>query len=370
MDRKEMGRILDEWMARGYAKLRASRRLPRGRNLLKSYLIEANVPNVAEDREAVPRFFAECVTHVSVDVRSTDDPTIYVLNFERQRIGVFLDTIDPRFWLLHTTAQAQQSDAAIRNLVQRSPLLDAAWLPSQQLAAWSDELGSPRVLTAKFSIPTGMYQDDLPEEEFRDESLYFRIGSTGNALERWSEFRRAKILAPSLALWTARVVRRQPDRGEVVTEDLTAGGKLTCRGNSFRLHQEFLHGLRSRYAQLITGWEDLYRIGWIPQDRGVRPAGNPAEIPLPKTLDEDSLETLLGAMFNCGEPYRLYGVPVRQGDQRYVVRGVDLHTGDKVDFEINSDLVRVYLFPTTCGNTLARLITNLQHFHDARIQFA
>jgi hypothetical protein len=367
MDRKELARDLDDWMSRGYAKLRATGRLAFGRNLLKSYLIEANTDATENGRNMVSIFFAERLEANVVTVTETDDPTIHWLETRRSNTMFYLDTLDSRFWLLHTTAQAQEADAAVRNLVQRTPMLDAAWLPANQLASWSSELGTPRLLTAKFSVPTGLYQDDLPEEEFLDESLFLKIGSTGNALERWNEYRKAKVLSPSMALWAARVTRRRPNRDEIVIEDLTATGKLTCRGNSFGLHQEFLHGLRSRYAQLITNWEGIYRTGWHRQANFARPTGIPAEIRLPAPLDDEGLERLLGSMFNCGEPYRLYGVPVQQGDQRYVTKAVDLHTGDKIDFEITPEVVRVYMFATTCGNTLARLLTNLQHFHDARV---
>jgi hypothetical protein len=367
MNRKEMARILEEWMTQSYAKLRTSGRIPHGRNLLKTYLIEANAPDVGDKRDAVQRFFSDGPLSRSVTLTQTDDSTIHLLRFERQGVEFFLDTIDPRFWVLHTVAQAHGADTAVRALVHKTGLLDAAWFPARHLAEWATELGSARLLTAKFSVPTGLYQDDLPEDEFLDESLFLRIGATGNAFERWNKFRETEVLKPTLALWSARVARRQPNRDDVVVEDVTAVGKLTCRGTSFRLHQEFLHGLRSKYSELIVGWEAKYRTGWQQQSGSVIPTGNAAEIVLPESLSSVELEHLLSSMFNCGDPYRLYGVPVQQGTQRYVAKGVDLHTGDKIDFEITPEMIRVYLYPTTCGNSLARLVTNLQHFQDARI---
>ncbi len=216
-----------------------------------------------------------------------------------------------------------------------------------------EDLGVPRTLTAKFSVPTGLYREDLPEDEFLDDSLLLRIGSTGNALRRWQSYRESEALAPSLALWAARIVRRESDRDQVVVDDVTAAGKLTCRGTSFRLHQELLLGLKNRYAELIGEWEERYRLGWSREGLSAKPTGTTADIVLPEGLQEPDLEELLDSLFNCGEPYRLYGVPIRQGTLRYVVKGVDLHTGDKVDFEVGPDIIRVYLYPTTCGNVLA-----------------
>lgn len=368
MDRKEMTRHLDEWMSSSYAHFRASRRLPRGRNPLKSYIVEANALDGSKRQEGVTSFFKHADLPIPVEVEETDDPTLQILRIGRSGVSFFLDTLDTRFWLLHSTATADAADSAVRTLVHRTRLLDSAWLPSRQFEAWAGDLGVPRVLTAKFSVPTGLYREELPEEEFLDESLLFRIGANGDARERWRAYRDSEALAPSLALWSARIARREPDRDGAIVDDVTAAGKLTCRGNSFRLHQDLLHGLKNRYAELIVGWEKRYRLGWERHGSSAKPTGITAEITFPVPLDESALENLLGTLFNCGEPYRLYGVPLRQGLLRYVVRGVDLHTGDKIDFEINPTLLRLYLYPTTCGNVLARLLSNLQHYHDARVE--
>lgn len=360
-----MGRVLDEWMARGYSQFVQTGRLPRGRNPLKSYLVEANVPEVDERPDGIASFFAGNDLPFTVRLERTDDPTLHQI--EVGRVRFFLDTLDPRFWLLHSTAAAEATDAAVRSLVNRTPLLDSAWLPSRHLESWSGELGVPRVLTAKFAVPTGLYRDDLPDDPFLDDSLLLRVGATGDAQVRWETLRGSAPLAPSLALWSARIVRREPDRDNVVVDDVTADGKLTSRGDSFRLHQELLVGLKDRYARLVTGWEERYRLGWVASGDGVRPTGRTADLTLPAPLDEHGLESLLGKLFTGGEPYRLYGVPVRQGVLRYVVRGIDLHTGDKIDFEFRPDIIRAYLYPSTCGNVLARLLTNLQHYHDARV---
>lgn len=368
MDRKGMARTLEEGMAKGYAHLKGTGRLPRGRNPLKSYLIEANAPEVGEYRDGVRRFFGGSDLPVSVEVVETDDPTIHQIRIGGNRIEFFLDTFDVRFWLLHSTASADEADGAIRSLVHRTPFLDSVWLPSRQFETWAGRLGTPRVMTAKFSMPTGgLYREDLPDEEFLDNSLLFRIGATGDARPRWKDYRESPALAPSLALWSARIARREEDRDLIVVDDVTAVGKATSRGNSFRLHQELLHTLKNLYSDLIVGWESKHRLGWTRNGSSLHPTGSTAVVRLPAPLMEQEIEDLLRKLFNCGEPYRLYGVPVRQSGLRYVAKGVDLHTGDKIDFEMTPDFLRIYLYPSTCGNVLARLLTNLQHYHDARV---
>ena len=365
-----MARILDKWIATTYASAKRSRRLPSGRNALKSYIVEANASPVSENGALVNHFFSHEDIPVPVKLNATDDPSLNLVSVSvgSNEVEFYLDTLDSRYWIFHTIAAASAADSAIRALVHRTRLLDAAWMPSGQLETWSGELGVPRVVTAKFSMPTGLYQDELLDEEYQDESLYSSIGSTGDARTRLSKYRQSEALAPNLALWATRIARRDSSQDLVVVDDVTASGKLTCRGNSFRLHQELLLGLKARYADMIQRWESTYRLGWEPIGEGVKPTGETAELRLPESLNEDQEERLLQVLFNCGEPYRLYGVPIRNGDQRYIVRAVDLHTGDKIDFELLPDTLRAYLYPTTCGNVLARLLTNLQHYHDARVQ--
>lgn len=291
MDRKEMARVLDEWMSSSYVHFKESGRLPHGRNPLKSYLVEANVPEISEQRDSVRTFFKNADLPIPVEVEETDDPTLQTLRIGRRRVPFFLDSFDTRFWLLHSTATADAADGAVRTLVHRTRLLDSAWLPSRQFETWSGELGVPRVLTAKFSVPTGLYRDELPEEEFLDESLLFRIGANGDARNRWRTYRESEALAPSLALWSARIARSEQDRDATIIDDVTAVGKLTCRGNSFRLHQDLLHGLKNRYADLVDGWEGRYRLGWERQGTTAKPTGSTAEIALPIPLTESELST-------------------------------------------------------------------------------
>jgi hypothetical protein len=168
-----------------------------------------------------------------------------------------------------------------------------------------------------------------------------------------------------MALWSANVARQNDDL--VVRDDITAFGKATSRGNSFLLHQELISSVRSFYSQLIQNWEAAYRIRWVQRPSGLLPTGSPAEVQFIDPLSESLQLILLGHLFNSGEPYRLYGVPEDQGAGRFVTRAVDLHTGDSLDIELTRTVLRVYLGQDSCGNVLARLLTNLQHHFDARL---
>jgi hypothetical protein len=79
----------------------------------------------------------------------------------------------------------------------------------------------------------------------------------------------------------------------------------------------------------------------------------------------ENLDRLVHGLFTANEPFRLWGVPERTPGG-WFADAVDLHIGHPLRMDILSDRVRVLLEPETCGNTLARLLTNLQQRLDAR----
>lgn len=73
-------------------------------------------------------------------------------------------------------------------------------------------------------------------------------------------------------------------------------------------------------------------------------------------------------LFTSKEPFRLWAVPREVVRGQWEANAVDLHVGHVVRLEITSRWMRVLLDDTACGNTLARLIANLQHRFDARTE--
>lgn len=372
MDRKTLAHQLERWITEGHFFFEETGRYESNRPLLKSYLVEANAPEVEDRADAVASFFERIGLPVEVQVFPSDDPSIHrvVIGRSNSPATFFLDTLDHRYWIFHTVESASDADQAIRRLVHQTRFLDACWFPSHQLGKWSGEVGTPRSLTAKFAVPSLLYRETITDEDLLKDSLYLRIGSRGDARTRWDQITESgSILAPQMALWSTKVVRHLDDGASTITSDVTASGKMTSKGTSFRLHQEILAGLRSRYRDMIDAWEQTYRIGWDSKNGGLQPSGAVATLAFPDAKSEGEIETIITQIFSCTEPFRLFGIPAKHGSTRYTIRGIDLHTGDKVDFEITSDFIRTYLYPTTCGNVLARLLTNLQHFVDARISF-
>ena len=81
-----------------------------------------------------------------------------------------------------------------------------------------------------------------------------------------------------------------------------------------------------------------------------------------------NLEVFCESIFSSGEPFRLWGVPTRLAKDFYRVQALDLHMGTPLQFEIGPQFLRVYLPVGSCGNSVVRLYTNLQHHYDSLIQ--
>ena len=62
------------------------------------------------------------------------------------------------------------------------------------------------------------------------------------------------------------------------------------------------------------------------------------------------------------------GLPIATGPHSFRVNAIDLHVGKRMSFELSPEFMRVYLAPGGCGNSLARLYTNLQHHYNSQIE--
>lgn len=339
------------------------------KQLLKSYLIEANAGDFLNEKNGLLRFFEKIHASASLSVNEGRDTTLRQARIGNHDAEFFIDTYDPRFWIVHSLAPAQEADQAIKQLVQRTRLLDSFWIPCEEFESWAQEAGTPRTVSGKFAINTGLYQENIQDEAFQDESFYLKIGSSANAMLRWKEFQSAEQFRNLHAIWSARIHRRHgtEDEAPIAIDEVTAAGKVTARGNSFSPHEAILRVFQKNYRDLITGWEEKYRSKYRTLDGGLAIEGQVATIEWhTPPLSEALFQQIIRQMFNSGEPYRLYGAPVQSFAERVSVQAVDLHTGGPIRLELSPKRLWIHLNEKSCGNVIARLLTNLQHYLDAR----
>jgi hypothetical protein len=49
------------------------------------------------------------------------------------------------------------------------------------------------------------------------------------------------------------------------------------------------------------------------------------------------------------------------------IEAVDLHTSSRLRLDVTPDFMRIYLGPNACGNTVARILRNIQGHIDSTV---
>ena len=134
----------------------------------------------------------------------------------------------------------------------------------------------------------------------------------------------------------------------------------------FGFHHAIVRRVVDRYRRFVEGaewralrWEEL-------PEGGARPFGSPITLRFSQRIPD--LDYLLEQPFSASEPFRLWGLPRHDGEGVAEVEAVDLHVGQRLRFDITAEWLRVYLFEGGCGNTVTRLVSNLQHHFDTALK--
>lgn len=109
--------------------------------------IGLEVNHGAEPLEALAGIAHQIDGHMS----TTADSTLAMISTEDG--GFFVDVLDPRFWLLHTTSPAGWSQSVLRSVVARNRNVDWCWLTLDRVEGLRHR-GQERWFKADFRGPT------------------------------------------------------------------------------------------------------------------------------------------------------------------------------------------------------------------------
>jgi len=271
---------------------------------------------------------------------------------------MWVDQLDARFWSFHTDMAVQPARRYLHERVQRDRDLDWLWLPSQHLRRVSRDVPARRVRTDFRSAE--LRGGDAPGSGLRlqasgvsAEKLLDHLATSGSG-----EF------AGALSL-DAIQVDVEDGLGGTMTEAVDRKGVFACSGDSFDTHLQFVRSVVGRYASFVELLE-AKAIAWesLGEQGGGSLAGGPVGIAFREPVND--LDRFVDTMFTAREPFRLWGAP-RIEDGVAEIDAVDLHVGQRLRIDIGQTWMRIYLERGGCGNTVARLISNLQHRFDSRL---
>ncbi len=337
-----------------------------GGGLITSYLLEYHSHGESEALKGVLN---------SEDWSLGDvDGTIYTISDRDKPLG-FAEVVSPRYLLVHSARPTQEADASVMRRVRDSVDLDYAWLPGSYLERlWLDWIlpANPDRVShlkfdhiARFDLRTDLWEgptdgeNDASDEHRRYVSSVSEIRDRGTQLARVLPGLQA-VHPPFRAIQMVRVPSHQA-RGAF---DLWGWGKMTYRSPDFRRGRGYMEAFAEFYGRVVAAIEERL---WFSvegeSDLASEIRGAPLTLAFDPPLEPDVFEALIDTTFVRGVgPLRLWGNPIRVGERRVHVYGIDKHLWQRVHLELTPSGVTVVLPLGTCGNTVNRLIANVQRY--------
>lgn len=321
-------------------------------NPTKTFVLDVH----AEDPDA---YLADLVGAASVE--ATSDASLHGVHVPEGDFWV--DQLDERFWSFHTDMPSADAHRFLHARVESRRDLDWMWLPTEHLRQASPNRKARRVRTA-FSGRQLLGPDAVTSR--------LDLQVTGAEAERLLDYlAKNDEYRSAVSLSGVQVEVGDPDNGPL-TEAVNRLGKFAASGESFELHQQFVRSVVARYADFVRSLE-AKAIGWSPLDAGLDGGGTlmgqPVVIAFSRPVPD--LNRFAQELFASGVPFRLWGVPALTEDEAgpvVEVDAVDLHVGQRLRIDIGTTWMRVYMEQGSCGNTVARLASNLQHRFDGALR--
>ncbi len=330
------------------------------RTYIKTFMIESNqnINNIKLPEELS-----------GSSITDTDDKNLKLVkipNEGKTEIN-YLDISNARFWLLHTSSESRVIRNFVKTLITKNhSLLDFSWFPSSFLEEKCN-FGKGNGFHLKYR--NNFFRDEIEElvenskeiNYLKEFSMLFWGGRPNDILK---SLRNNTELVSGITLTQIKQIFNT--KLGYINENIGNSGIFTLtKGDSIPTYFLSINKVREGYTNVINKIEKEYMIKLSRAENRLNIEGTYAVIELKKPIE--NFELFIKGLFSTVEPFRLFGLPEVVEKDFIKVSAVDLHTNDKLNFEITPDYIRVFLYENACGNVLTRLITNLQLYYDSRI---
>ena len=371
--RREYFDYLDRWTVGTVDDLRAHMTT---RALTKGFLLETSRSNGARDALGALGSLNQEITPI--------DNTLYRLH-RRGEEGdwALIEVEDQRYPVLYTALESTFANSRVDRLIQNSPLLDRAWFAAPMFQnLWQLIIGAfpPNRFSQIVFEHECLYEAFADEPlESPDDAATDDMGLTKDEEEVLGvERRRARMqiterigkLAEALPKMRPNyeplesIVRLRmpaPRRGG---HDVYFDGRFTNRSDSIVSLRQTIQTVTDIYRRATERAEESSwpsPIDAIPQGRPIS-LGSPLLVKFGEQLDIDTFDRWIAALRRKNNRFRLWGTPISLGEGKVHLYATDNHLWQPIDLEITRDHLYAILPLGTCGNTIHRLVTNLQRF--------
>jgi hypothetical protein len=374
--RQQLFEFLQLSMQAGSERWNAEGMQRKGEGRAKAYLLDVHV-GAENAHENLLQLFRGAADEVGATVNETRDSQFFRL--ARGNAYLFLEAIDPRFVVAHTTSLVDQVDALVERLTDVEPSIDSAWLSSPFLLHLGQSVGRITARTTFFDSAS-FWQDPLPdsrsarqpddENQGGQSGQRFEFSAKGENLNAtaYEVLKASPEFAAVMGLSRVEITDTIPgdhadEPATFVSERVYKSGKVTGVGTSAERHLAIVDIIRNSYAYALRRIEASLALGATDTATGAGQAqGHPITIQF--SSPRNDLGSFCKRMFSAKKPFLLWGKPNRHSDEYFTIRSLDLHMQQSLYFEMTPRGIRVYLPAGGCANTVARLYSNVLSYVD------
>lgn len=335
-----------------------SKKLPGG--LLKSYLLETVGP--ASTPESFSAIFGR--SNLNLEHIPDSDTVFRVTDSKRQGIAL-AEKFSDRYLALYTMLPSQTSDKLVNSSVLMNPMLDHLWLSSQSFQALWRHVRSANngrrygKITFEHEALFAVTDGDLYNES---------RASRFTMVDRLDEIAiRMEPLQGAYAPLHSIVHLRIPAEGRG-GHDVYYDGKITNRSDSFLDHRSTLQYVISLYSRLTSNVEKRLWFSSREPEHALNSTGAVAEIIFGEELSEATFKRWITALFNNRKNrFRIGGFHTWLNDRKVHANAIDQHLWQPIMLELTTRRVIAVLPEGTCGNTINRLVSNIQRYVDPNV---
>jgi len=362
--------------------------------LVKSYLLETRDCNQSADLMDLPAFFSRHGVEIT-----PIDTGLYRADQDNEPIG-FIEAIRPRIVVLYSVMGVQSIDKFVHGLVLSTPEIDHVWLSGSTFnVLWKivAKLCQPHRYVRIVFTHDSVYDIDgspVPPQESEDHTVpedeeALEEESTNDDLQPVRERRAARfqlvdrirvvneklgLLQQTYSPLYAISQLRFPSPAGKGGHDFYDTGKVTNRSESFRDHRNHVLFVTRIYEEMLGRTEKQM---WYGVQTSVampgefrRLVGAPLVAEFKEHLSAPVFDYWVESTFQRQRNrFRLWGHPIRLGPTKVHVYGLDRHLWQPLFLELTAKGCVAIVPKGTCGNTVHRLVTNIQRYLDPGATF-
>jgi hypothetical protein len=303
----------------------------------------------------------------------------------------FVEVFTPRYFVFYTSQPSDIADSWVKNLVFNSPDLDHIWLSGLTFnVLWKRviQLSKPYRYVSLLFVHESIYEIDSKanepehnENEYNEDQSALIDRDVAEIIERRAakfklvdkisvvQEKLDKLQELYLPLYAISQLRFPSPIGRG-GHDFYDNGKVTNRSGDFRDHRSHILYVQRIYDELMKRTEER---AWYSLDKEKvsvpgkfqKLIGAPVTIDFGEPLSKETFDYWIKSTFGrINNKFRLWGNPIVLGPTKVHVYGVDKHLWKPIFLELTNKHLIAIVPKGTCGNTIHRLICNIQKYID------